>query len=198
MCFYTGCGPKWSAASMSSRTTSSRRYAPMHHGVSGADAGRVGDRVGTPPCQGLLERTTYAHHSHCYARIGLTGFPVSSFGVACHHSGMGLPAITVPVLTTPRLRLRPFRRQDAAWVYYISLDAELSRALSLPAPYTHALRGISSTRSRSGQHGMDKARTSSSRTRRRRSPWAGSACIAGTATRSHVDIGWPRTRAVAA
>ncbi len=43
--------------------------------------------------------------------------------------------IAVPTLTTERLRLRPFRRDDAAWVYYISLDPELRRRLSLPEPY---------------------------------------------------------------
>jgi RimJ/RimL family protein N-acetyltransferase len=43
--------------------------------------------------------------------------------------------ITVPVLTATRVRLRPFRRDDAAWVYYVSLDPELRRGLSLPDPY---------------------------------------------------------------
>lgn len=43
--------------------------------------------------------------------------------------------ITIPILTTEQLRLRPFRRDDAAWVYYISLDPELRRQLSLPEPY---------------------------------------------------------------
>jgi len=48
--------------------------------------------------------------------------------------------ITVPVLSAPPVRLRPFQRQDAAWVYYVSLDPELRRRLSLPDPYhrTHA------------------------------------------------------------
>jgi RimJ/RimL family protein N-acetyltransferase len=48
------------------------------------------------------------------------------------------PPITVPVLTTDRLRLRPFREQDAAWVYYISLDPELRHWISLPTPYRHS------------------------------------------------------------
>ena len=43
--------------------------------------------------------------------------------------------ITVPVLNGPDIRLRPFRREDAAWVYYVSLDPELRRRLSLPDPY---------------------------------------------------------------
>jgi len=46
--------------------------------------------------------------------------------------------ITVPVLTAPDVRLRPFRPEDAAWVYYVSLDPELRRHLSLPEPYLHS------------------------------------------------------------
>src|SRR5215475_11688667 len=46
--------------------------------------------------------------------------------------------ITVPVLHAGDLRLRPFRRDDAAWVYYVSLDAELRRRMSLPDPYLRA------------------------------------------------------------
>lgn len=45
------------------------------------------------------------------------------------------PPITVPVLSARDVRLRPFRRGDAAWVYYVSLDPELRRRLSLPDPY---------------------------------------------------------------
>ncbi|MBO0883400.1 MAG: GNAT family N-acetyltransferase [Mycobacterium sp.] len=43
--------------------------------------------------------------------------------------------IIVPTLTMAQLRLRPFRPDDAAWVYYVSLDPELRRQLSLPEPY---------------------------------------------------------------
>src|ERR1044072_9392268 len=43
--------------------------------------------------------------------------------------------ITVPVLNAPDVRLRPFGRQDGAWVYYVPLDPELRRRLSLPDPY---------------------------------------------------------------
>jgi RimJ/RimL family protein N-acetyltransferase len=43
--------------------------------------------------------------------------------------------ITVPVLAAANVRLRPFRHDDAAWVYYVSLDPELRRRLSLPDPY---------------------------------------------------------------
>lgn len=46
--------------------------------------------------------------------------------------------IPVPVLTAPDVRLRPFRPEDAAWVYYVSLDPELRRHLSLPEPYLHS------------------------------------------------------------
>jgi RimJ/RimL family protein N-acetyltransferase len=46
--------------------------------------------------------------------------------------------ITVPVLAAANFRLRPFRREDAAWVYYVSLDPELRRRLSLPDPYLHS------------------------------------------------------------
>jgi RimJ/RimL family protein N-acetyltransferase len=55
--------------------------------------------------------------------------------------GMDLPTarpITVPVLTALDVRLRPFRHDDAAWVYYVSLDPELRRNLSLPDPYLHS------------------------------------------------------------
>lgn len=48
------------------------------------------------------------------------------------------PPITVPTLTAPAVRLRPFRPEDAAWVYYVSLDPELRRRLSLPDPYRHS------------------------------------------------------------
>jgi len=54
---------------------------------------------------------------------------------------MDLPAaepITVPVLTAPDVRLRPFRPDDASWVYYVCLDPELRRGLSLPDPYLYA------------------------------------------------------------
>lgn len=44
-------------------------------------------------------------------------------------------SIAVPVLGAPPVRLRPFRRDDAAWVYYVSLDPEIRRRLSLPDPY---------------------------------------------------------------
>jgi len=57
---------------------------------------------------------------------------------SCDDPGMdppGAPPITVPILTTARLRLRPFRPEDAAWVYYVSLDPQLRRWLSLPDPY---------------------------------------------------------------
>ena len=47
-------------------------------------------------------------------------------------------SITVPVLGAPPVRLRPFRHDDAAWVYYVSLDPELRRRLSLPDPYRRA------------------------------------------------------------
>jgi RimJ/RimL family protein N-acetyltransferase len=47
-------------------------------------------------------------------------------------------SITVPVLTAPPIRLRPFRHEDAAWVYYVSLDPEIRRWLSLPDPYLRA------------------------------------------------------------
>jgi RimJ/RimL family protein N-acetyltransferase len=50
----------------------------------------------------------------------------------------GATPITVPVLDAGDIRLRPFRRDDAAWVYYVSSDAELRRRLSLPDPYLHA------------------------------------------------------------
>lgn len=53
----------------------------------------------------------------------------------CDPSGMDSP-ITVPVLVAPDVGLRPFRREDAAWVYYVSLDPELRRRLSLPDPYS--------------------------------------------------------------
>ena len=43
--------------------------------------------------------------------------------------------LTVPVLSAPDVRLRPFRREDASWVYYVSLDPQLRRRLSLPDPY---------------------------------------------------------------
>jgi RimJ/RimL family protein N-acetyltransferase len=46
--------------------------------------------------------------------------------------------VTVPALDVGDVRLRPFRHDDAAWVYYVSLDAELRRRLSLPDPYLHA------------------------------------------------------------
>lgn len=46
--------------------------------------------------------------------------------------------VEVPVLDAGDIRLRPFRRDDAAWVYYISLDTELRRRLSLPDPYLRA------------------------------------------------------------
>lgn len=38
-------------------------------------------------------------------------------------------------LTVGHLRLRPFRREDASWVYYVSQDRALREALSLPDPY---------------------------------------------------------------
>jgi hypothetical protein len=44
-------------------------------------------------------------------------------------------SITVPVLAAQSIRLRPFRHEDADWVYYVSLDPELRRRLSLPDPY---------------------------------------------------------------
>jgi RimJ/RimL family protein N-acetyltransferase len=43
--------------------------------------------------------------------------------------------ISVPVLTTPDVRLRPFRPEDVSWVYYVCLDPSLRRGLSLPDPY---------------------------------------------------------------
>jgi RimJ/RimL family protein N-acetyltransferase len=46
-----------------------------------------------------------------------------------------LPPIPAPVLTAPGIRLRPFRPDDASWVYYVSLDPEIRRRLSLPEPY---------------------------------------------------------------
>jgi hypothetical protein len=55
----------------------------------------------------------------------------------CKHPGMDSPSatpVTVPVLDAGDIRLRPFRRDDASWVYYVSLDAELRRRLSLPDP----------------------------------------------------------------
>ena len=39
------------------------------------------------------------------------------------------------MLADPPLCLRPFRREDAAWVYYVSLDSEIHQRLSLPDPY---------------------------------------------------------------
>ena len=46
--------------------------------------------------------------------------------------------IEVPVLEARDLRLRPFRPEDAAWVYYVSLDPELRRRISLPEAYSYA------------------------------------------------------------
>ncbi|HEV7656593.1 MAG TPA: GNAT family N-acetyltransferase [Mycobacteriales bacterium] len=46
--------------------------------------------------------------------------------------------IAVPVLVAADVRLRPFRRDDADWVYYVSLDPELRRWLSLPDPYSRS------------------------------------------------------------
>jgi RimJ/RimL family protein N-acetyltransferase len=60
------------------------------------------------------------------------------FGGPCDHAGMDSPAappISVPILDTDRLRLRPFRQDDAAWVYYVSLDPDLRHWISLPDPY---------------------------------------------------------------
>ena len=64
--------------------------------------------------------------------------------------------ITVPVLTAQSVRLRPFRREDADWVYYVSLDPELRRRLSLPDPYDrmharHFVDRIALATARNGQ-----------------------------------------------
>lgn len=40
-------------------------------------------------------------------------------------------------LTTEHQRLRPFRHDDASWVYYVSQDLALRQALSLPEPYEY-------------------------------------------------------------
>src|SRR3954471_24027095 len=85
----------------------------------------------------------------------------------CNHPYMDSPRgtpITVPVLTGPDVRLRPFWPEDAAWVYYVSLDPDCVADSPCPTRTTARTPGTSSTRSRSPVPVQAKEPTLSSRT----------------------------------
>lgn len=52
--------------------------------------------------------------------------------------------LDLPVLTTDRLRLRPFRPDDVSWAYHVSLDPEFTRWLDIPDPLlpAHTVRFV--------------------------------------------------------
>ncbi|NEA56635.1 GNAT family N-acetyltransferase [Streptomyces sp. SID13666] len=66
-----------------------------------------------------------------------------------------LASSDLPVLTTDRLRLRPFCTDDTDWVLDVSLDPEIQHWVSLPIPYQrpHAhyfVHSIAIAKARSG------------------------------------------------